>query len=706
MSESFRQIYHKAAREFFSRFPLNVGVAMAAQRETVSLHEIYVAPAVKDDQGEISDMAKPNLPGLEPDKAVCLLLRAAPGEGKSSCLSFLASRLLDEEGWPLPVLLPADSPLQSLRPNPFHEWLREAVAQVLRGKKASVPTVEQMPQEGPFCVLVDDFDARSRPDQETILQALTAFPHWSWVFTVTQDSTSLPNGFDNYTLLPLNQTQIHQFIDRWYRTVYANAPNAPDKQANASTTMMQALQDNPVLQKFCETRAHLYWAVNLHSFELVLPNDRATFYNKALEKLSLDEKKKRLLGRLAYQCFCDSQKATSIADVKKELIVKEMEEVDKYPSAPEKWYTRFFDFSNVANVKFRCEAWEYYFAADFLCANFITDLEKLWQAIWGKVGAQEETLRLLFANLNHYPQVIAKLVEYYLAAYAEQRDENLLLFLGYLLVDNIELDRDLKRQILDLIHSAFLLKPPSPQYRERLESLLKALSKKESALREILQVMKEDVWKKTAQRVRHKIGNIAQAMEGNLYNLQKNSSFTESQQEDLQWLTNSLTALGTLLTQLKELAQERHYSRQLCRINELVRECISSFTGTIPQIEFYAAPENPAILLDRWQFRDAILELLKNAHVHAPQAKVEVSILTSSDKIILKVRDHGPGVSPQNKFAIFEPFFSTHPNGSGIGLTYVEDIVEAHGGTIEEAGIAGEGACFVIELPIQERKNL
>jgi len=69
----------------------------------------------------------------------------------------------------------------------------------------------------------------------------------------------------------------------------------------------------------------------------------------------------------------------------------------------------------------------------------------------------------------------------------------------------------------------------------------------------------------------------------------------------------------------------------------------------------------------------------------------------------IEIADTGTGLDPQAAERIFEPYYSTTPGGTGLGLALTRRIVRAHGGTIQAAGRPGEGTTFTITLPLAGR---
>jgi two-component system sensor histidine kinase FlrB len=105
----------------------------------------------------------------------------------------------------------------------------------------------------------------------------------------------------------------------------------------------------------------------------------------------------------------------------------------------------------------------------------------------------------------------------------------------------------------------------------------------------------------------------------------------------------------------------------------------------------------------------AVLNLATNA-LQSAGAQLDLELLARrapGGRAQIVVSDNGPGVPARVRERIFEPFFTTRARGNGIGLSIVKSVVEAHAGTVHladpgSAGATGQGATFIIDLPVEE----
>ena len=97
--------------------------------------------------------------------------------------------------------------------------------------------------------------------------------------------------------------------------------------------------------------------------------------------------------------------------------------------------------------------------------------------------------------------------------------------------------------------------------------------------------------------------------------------------------------------------------------------------------------------------RRAVQNLLRNAVEASRGEAIDITARWRDGHVQLEIADHGPGITPDAREQIFEPYFTTKNAGTGLGLAIVKQIVEVHGGTVTVSDTHGGGATFAIELP-------
>jgi two-component system, LuxR family, sensor kinase FixL len=118
------------------------------------------------------------------------------------------------------------------------------------------------------------------------------------------------------------------------------------------------------------------------------------------------------------------------------------------------------------------------------------------------------------------------------------------------------------------------------------------------------------------------------------------------------------------------------------------------------------APNLPEVLVDAGRIQHAVLNFVQNsveALALRPTADATIGIQTSAtagDAVELAVSDNGPGLAPDVAQRAFDPFFSTRPNGLGLGLAVNRSIARAHRGSVGYRPNQPTGACFYITLPV------
>ena len=114
------------------------------------------------------------------------------------------------------------------------------------------------------------------------------------------------------------------------------------------------------------------------------------------------------------------------------------------------------------------------------------------------------------------------------------------------------------------------------------------------------------------------------------------------------------------------------------------------------------------VLGDETRIHQAVQNLLANARTHTPSGtSISISVKSHEDETTISVSDNGPGLDPLVQEKIFERFFRADPSrartggeGSGLGLSIVDAVMQAHGGKVTLESEVGKGSTFTLHFPI------
>lgn len=166
-------------------------------------------------------------------------------------------------------------------------------------------------------------------------------------------------------------------------------------------------------------------------------------------------------------------------------------------------------------------------------------------------------------------------------------------------------------------------------------------------------------------------------------------------------------ALDATVNDLLNFTAHRNPQWESFLINDLVEEVCESLR---PQLEAQGievdldVPPNTLLAADREMLRRAVLNLVLNALDAMPQGgELVVTSFESPTGFELEIADSGPGLSQDDQKNVFEPFYSTKSTGTGLGLSVVYQIAEAHGGNVTATNCPEGGAAFTIVIPRQHR---
>ena len=177
-------------------------------------------------------------------------------------------------------------------------------------------------------------------------------------------------------------------------------------------------------------------------------------------------------------------------------------------------------------------------------------------------------------------------------------------------------------------------------------------------------------------------------------------------------ITTEVDRLADITEEYLQFARLPKPKLQVERINGIARSLVDfereqmAQRGVVLRAEF--AEDVPPVRVDDAQMRQALLNLVRNAaeaveEVGGGQVVVETRHVRDTAQVELSVSDTGPGIAEDVVPQLFEPFFSTKQGGTGLGLALTHQIIREHGGTLHVHSKPGQGATFVIALPVAAR---
>jgi two-component system, LuxR family, sensor kinase FixL len=169
---------------------------------------------------------------------------------------------------------------------------------------------------------------------------------------------------------------------------------------------------------------------------------------------------------------------------------------------------------------------------------------------------------------------------------------------------------------------------------------------------------------------------------------------------------------GDIIKHVRQFVRLHEPNTVLCDIHQILRDMVR-FMDTERRLQHVTinlslTPEIPRLRLDPFEIRQLMLNLIKNGLEAMAEIPVAQRVLTVTTRlkgrkwVEVAVGDRGKGVSAEQVREIFKPFYSTKPNGMGLGLVICRSIVESHGGKLSVTNNQHGGATFSFSVPNPE----
>jgi two-component system, NtrC family, nitrogen regulation sensor histidine kinase NtrY len=216
-------------------------------------------------------------------------------------------------------------------------------------------------------------------------------------------------------------------------------------------------------------------------------------------------------------------------------------------------------------------------------------------------------------------------------------------------------------------------------------------------------------WAEVARRLAHEIRNPLTPIQLSAERLQVKlegklaAPDAEMLARSIQTIVNQVAALKHMVDAFSQYARTPEPSMRELDLNALTREVLTLYEGSLgASLQMELAAGLPTIVGDAAQLRQVIHNLMQNAQDALAETRgpcVTVATGSAEGMVRLTVTDNGAGFSEHVLKRAFEPYVTTKPRGSGLGLVVVKKIVEEHGGTVTIANMEPRGAHVTILLP-------
>ncbi len=238
----------------------------------------------------------------------------------------------------------------------------------------------------------------------------------------------------------------------------------------------------------------------------------------------------------------------------------------------------------------------------------------------------------------------------------------------------------------------------------------------------LLQAQRTAAWGEVARRLAHEIKNpltpIQLSAERMQHKLAEKLAGQDAEilQRSTETIVNQVEALKKMVNEFSEYARAPKLELHLLDINKLVQEVLALYEtasagaeGDLrPRIDLTLASGLPLVKGDSARLRQVIHNLLQNAQdtlIGIAEPIITVCTEMAQGAVRLSVSDNGGGFPDQVRARVFEPYVTTKPKGTGLGLPIVKKIIEEHNGTIQIENILPHGARISITLPITVENN-
>jgi len=205
-----------------------------------------------------------------------------------------------------------------------------------------------------------------------------------------------------------------------------------------------------------------------------------------------------------------------------------------------------------------------------------------------------------------------------------------------------------------------------------------------------------------ASQIAHEIRNPLNSISLNVEMLEDEVAGNETARGLIRSVLKELDRLNDIVVEYLQFSRFPKPHLKLGQVDGMLRELAAAFKP--PErisLRFHFAESTPKVWLDEGLLRQVLDNLTRNAvEAIAGTGAIEIETDVVDHHLVIRVKDSGSGISPESQAKLFEPFYTTKPQGTGLGLATSQQIVFEHNGHLLVESQPGKGSTFSILLPI------
>ena len=286
--------------------------------------------------------------------------------------------------------------------------------------------------------------------------------------------------------------------------------------------------------------------------------------------------------------------------------------------------------------------------------------------------------------------------------------------LGVIIADNLITQKSIEEEDIELLsiyanHASAAIDSSQlyQELEEKVQKLGEANRKIAESSRRLLKVERLLILGQITSQVAHELRNPMTIIGGFAHSILKKMDASDPNHEFIKIIAKQTERMENVLNNVLNFSKPEKSHLEMASLNDLVNQTFEMMEPEIDsaKITIMKSPSRnlSSVRVNPDLIRQALLNIFRNALWAMPRGGILLVATKQTDKSVkIEVKDTGFGISHEHVSKVFDSFFTTKPEGCGLGLTISSEIIKNHGGHIGVESTQGKGSTFYVELPLPD----